>query len=623
MKQSIFRIGLIVLSIFLSIESNASNKVRYAFLTDIHVSPGKDSEKALIQIVNEVNNGRLDFVILTGDLTNIGADAELKTVKNVLSGLHIPYYIISGNHENTWSESAGKTFRSLFGEDRFVFDCGKYRFFGIPTGPYMKMGNGHTKEEDIEWLKNLLNDSSYKEKTLIAAAHYPLMDGIDNWYKITDILKKAQASFVMCGHGHTLSLLNFDGIPGIMGRATFTRTGALIGGYNIVELANDSVYVYEKIIGKDDLHPFTKFGLDEEQTILNGLPTSMRSDYSVNEQYKNVEEAFVLENPTSVFTGIACLKDDVIVYGCSNGKIKAWDVSDDKHPRQIWEKQVDGSVYTTPVEAGDAVVVGSIDGELTAYYSETGNIKWNLSLGKTISGNGRIKGNYLYIGADADFYKINVNKGKISWKYSVTGRLQAEPLILSNQVIFGAWDTYLYCLNKKNGTLNWKWSNGSSQVLYSPGDVVPVANSDVVYIVAPDRYMTAINLKDGKTLWRSNDFKVRESIGISQDGKTIYAKTMNDSIIAIHASKDKMSLTYALNVGYGYEHNPSPMIEVNNTIYLGTSKGTLIAIDSKNHKIKWKHKCGHSGINKINCDKKGNVLVSLIEGKIMKIFPHQ
>ncbi|MDD2612810.1 MAG: PQQ-binding-like beta-propeller repeat protein, partial [Bacteroidales bacterium] len=602
---------------------NASDKVRYAFLTDIHVSPGKESEKALTQIVNEVNKGSFDFVIFTGDLTNVGADVELKTVKDVLSDLHIPYYIISGNHENTWSESVGKTFRSLFGEDRFVFDCGKYRFFGIPTGPYMKMGNGHTKEEDIEWLNDQLNDPSSKGKTLIAAAHYPLTDGIDNWYKITDILKEAQVSYVMCGHGHTLSLLNFDGIPGIMGRATFTRNGSGTGGYNIVDLANDSVYVYEKIVGKDDLHPFTKFGLDGDQTILDGFPVSKRPDYSVNGQYKNVEEAFVIENSASVFTGIAYFKNDVIVYGCSDGKIKAWDISDDKHPRQLWEKQVNGSVYTTPLTAGDAVVVGSIDGELTAYYSKTGNIKWNLSLGKTISGNGRVKGNYLYIGADADLYKINVENGKIIWKYSATGRLQAEPLILSNQVIFGAWDTYLYCLNKKNGTLNWKWSNGNSQILYSPGDVVPVANKDVVYIVAPDRYMTAINLKDGKTLWRSNDFKVRESIGISQDGKTIYAKTMNDSIIAVHTSKDKMSLAYALNAGYGYEHNPSPMIEVNYIIYLGTCDGTLIAIDSKNHQIKWKHKCGNSGINDIKCDKKGNILVSLIEGKIMKIFPHQ
>jgi len=623
MKQSVFRFCLIVLSVFLSIGLNASDKIRYAFLTDIHVSPGKDSEKALEQIVNEVNNGHFDFVILTGDLTNVGADIELKTVKDVLSDLHIPCYVISGNHENTWSESAGKTFRSLFGEDRFVFDYGKYRFFGIPTGPYMKMGNGHTKEEDIEWLKDQLNDPSSKGKTLIAAAHYPLTDGIDNWYKITDILKEAQVSFVMCGHGHTLSIHNFDGIPGIMGRATFTRTGSRIGGYNIVELANDSVYIYEKIIGKENLHLFTKFGLDENQAILDGLPISKQPDYSVNGQYKNVEEAFVIENSASVFTGVTYLKNDIIVYGCSDGKIKAWNISDDKQPKQLWEKQVNGSVYTTPLEAGDAVIVGSIDGELTAYYSKTGNIKWNLSLGKTISGNGQIKGNYLYIGADADLYKINVKKGKIIWKYSATGRLQAEPLILSNQVIFGAWDTYLYCLNKKSGILNWKWSNGSSQILYSPGDVVPVANKNTVYIVAPDRYMTAINRKDGKTLWRSNDFKVRESIGISQDGKTIYAKTMNDSMIAIRALKNKMSLTYALNVGYGYEHNPSPVIELNHIIYLGTSKGTLIAIDSKSRQIKWKHKCGNSGINNITCDKKGYILVSLIEGKIMKIFPHQ
>ncbi|MEI9807838.1 MAG: hypothetical protein WDO16_08145 [Bacteroidota bacterium] len=48
------------------------------------------------------------------------------------------------------------------------------------------------------------------------------------------------------------------------------------------------------------------------------------------------------------------------------------------------------------------------------------------------------------------------------------------------------------------------------------------AHDGVVYVVAPDRYISAIDAMDGKTQWRNNDATIRESIGISADGKWIY-----------------------------------------------------------------------------------------------------
>lgn len=82
----------------------------------------------------------------------------------------------------------------------------------------------------------------------------------------------------------------------------------------------------------------------------------------------------------------------------------------------------------------------------------------------------------------------------------------------------------------------WKWNNGSSIRNYSPASCIPVTQDGVVYIVAPDRYMTAIDIATGKTLWRNNDATVRESIGISADGKWVYGKTMQDTIVAYNTS---------------------------------------------------------------------------------------
>lgn len=74
-------------------------QTRFALLTDIHVVPGNNNEKFLEQVVDEINQSDLPFVVITGDLTNEGSDEQLYNVKRIFDGLKKPYYIIPGNHE--------------------------------------------------------------------------------------------------------------------------------------------------------------------------------------------------------------------------------------------------------------------------------------------------------------------------------------------------------------------------------------------------------------------------------------------------------------------------------------------------------------------------------------------
>ena len=128
---------------------------------------------------------------------------------------------------------------------------------------------------------------------------------------------------------------------------------------------------------------------------------------------------------------------------------------------------------------------------------------------------------------------LNLKSGQIVWKFKgLQGPVVSTPLLYDGKIIFGAWDRNLYCLDKTTGQSLWKWNNGSTVRNFSPASCIPVAHDGVVYVVAPDRYISAIDVTDGKTFWRNNDTTVRESIGISADGKWIYGKTMQDTIVA-------------------------------------------------------------------------------------------
>ena len=122
---------------------------RFAILSDIHVTPGNACDTMLRVAVSEINDGRYDLVVVDGDLTNEGSDEQLKNVKAILDGIRHPLYVLPGNHENNWSQSATKTFVDLWGNDRFVTEVDSLVVIGINCGPFMKMGDGHIKQEDL------------------------------------------------------------------------------------------------------------------------------------------------------------------------------------------------------------------------------------------------------------------------------------------------------------------------------------------------------------------------------------------------------------------------------------------------------------------------------------------
>src|SRR5438045_7401706 len=96
--------------LLLSLQSFAQQKpFRFALLTDTHIgSPSGLAEEDLRRSVADINSmNNIDFVVITGDITELGKDTELKTAKQILDSLRVHYYIIPGNHDACWSESGG------------------------------------------------------------------------------------------------------------------------------------------------------------------------------------------------------------------------------------------------------------------------------------------------------------------------------------------------------------------------------------------------------------------------------------------------------------------------------------------------------------------------------------
>src|SRR5215831_6476131 len=97
---------------------------RFIHISDTHIgSPNGSAEEDLRRTVQDINQLKnVAFVIITGDITELGTDQQLNLAKQILDSLHVKYYIIPGNHDSGWSESGGVSFTRIFGSDKFVFD---------------------------------------------------------------------------------------------------------------------------------------------------------------------------------------------------------------------------------------------------------------------------------------------------------------------------------------------------------------------------------------------------------------------------------------------------------------------------------------------------------------------
>src|SRR5688572_30591516 len=171
-------LAIIILLIFISGSFAQTKPFRFAFISDTHIgSPNGAAEDDLRRTVRDINSmDDIVFVVLTGDITELGTNEELKLAKKILDSLDIPYYIIPGNHDTGWSESGGVMFTTVFGYDKFSFEYAGIRFLGCPSGPYVRMSDGHVPRDAVDWLDKELKKLP-SGQPVIFLNHYPIDNG--------------------------------------------------------------------------------------------------------------------------------------------------------------------------------------------------------------------------------------------------------------------------------------------------------------------------------------------------------------------------------------------------------------------------------------------------------------
>ncbi len=568
----------------------------FALLTDTHIStsnpkPMEDLQRSIADINQHPD---IEFVVVTGDLSESGDRASLQAIKEALDQLRVPYYAASGNHETTWSESGVMDFTRIFGDSRFAFSHDGAYFIGFNSGPVIRMADGHVAPQDIAWLRARLDSvSAAGNAPIFVFTHYPLRNGdVDNWYEVTDVLRKHNVQCVMGGHYHRNLVFDCDGITDVLNRSNL-RGKDTTNGYSIISVT-DSIRFHERILytAPETEHWLT---LPFETKTYGPSNQALRPDFSVNEQYPQVQRTWHRSLHGGLYSTPVTdgqhlyIGDDIGMFYCL----------DLQTGQTRWTFPTGMRIVGSPAVADGVVVFGSANYNIYGLDAANGQLLWSYTTQQAVMGAATIHNGIAYIGGgDGKMYAFDIHTGNLKWSFDHLGNyVLTRPLVYQDKLYFGAWDRHLYALHLADGSLAWKWNNGHGNPKFSPASVWPVAANGKIFITAPDRYFTCLDAKTGEEVWRTNQYKVRETVGLSEDGKTVYSKCMWDTVVALDATTLQPVTRWVTHADFGYEHNPAMPLEKEGVLWVSTKNGLLLGMDANTGKVLWRHKIGNSILN--------------------------
>lgn len=304
------------------------------------------------------------------------------------------------------------------------------------------------------------------------------------------------------------------------------------------------------------------------------------------------------------------------------------------HP--AWQ---DGNIYAADrrgtvkaVNADDGKEVWSVDlSEKTNFYSS--------NLPALLSGGVTVDGAHVYIGSEkAQVYALNTSDGSIAWQSKAAGEVLSRPVVSDGLVLVHTSNGQLQAFDESDGAVKWTVNldmpalslrgesapavafgaaivggdNGRvSAVLMKQGqliwqqrisqatgateidrlndvDTTPVIVNGVVYALAYNGNLTALDLRSGQVMWKRELGSVNDFI---VDANRIFLVDQNDRVVALNADG---GVTLWTQSDLLHRNLTSPVL-YNGYLVVGDSEGYMHWINADDGRFVAQQKVDSSG----------------------------
>ena len=266
-----------------------------------------------------------------------------------------------------------------------------------------------------------------------------------------------------------------------------------------------------------------------------------------------------------------------------------------KTGKRAWRFESRRCVAASPAVAGHTIYLsflnrppcnskkppGRLEGEVIAFATGFGKIRWRTRLGPTESSplvaNGRV-----HVGDwRGRVYALDERTGRVRWTFKGDGRIKSALTLSGNRLFVGTYKGHLYALHAKSGRQLWRSSSqdrlGGRGQFYS----TPAAAYGRVFLGSTDGKMYAFGATTGRLLWsQGTGGYVYSSPAVWR--RKVYAGSYSGRFFAFDAATG--DVVWRFRAKGRISGSPTVM---NGVVYFATLAGRSYALDARNGKLLW------------------------------------
>ena len=290
--------------------------------------------------------------------------------------------------------------------------------------------------------------------------------------------------------------------------------------------------------------------------------------------------------------------------------------------KALWRRRFEGGIKGAPLVLGKEAVVATLEGEVAALSMEDGRVLWKKKLpAEVVGGAARLEDGFVLGCGDGKIYAFRPN-GKLRWTFDAgapvyapvpaaegrlyacdaagvfhclegrTGRkiwefrragyiVESRPALWDGLVLFGAWDGFLYALDRKTGRLRWKVPGPRASLgaarYYAPADCGPVPAGKWCYLCDRGYFLGRYDSKGKPGKWRIEGVS---ALAASGNGGFLNLRTTGRGMVRIDSGGREV---WRANIQLG--RIPCPPVEAEGRIFAVSDRGEAFALEARSGEV--------------------------------------
>jgi len=261
----------------------------------------------------------------------------------------------------------------------------------------------------------------------------------------------------------------------------------------------------------------------------------------------------------------------------------------DNNGKIVKEYEITGQISSPPIIENEMIIAATNEGDLFILNVNTGNIIQEIGIGENITSNivltdveyyGKTGKAILLGTADGNLYCYDLYTLEQIWSTQTTADSITSSILPSgNNIFFIDTKETLYCVNRANGLLIWKWKIPfkNSEPLFKTDLVI---NQNNLYLVSSEGNLICIDAMQGTEKWSIK--KINASGLMRSDRNNLIVPTTKNKLLFVSTKAGKVEKEIEL-APETKEHRVTELLVMEDNVLVGFENGSVYEL-SKNKK---------------------------------------